>query len=157
MLPGTVVQLIALQKSAALLQPRDVAYLFSDLQSPLAQRLGLLVLPSLSIQHGQVIQGSSNLNRQKERGNMINNLIYLRGTYEHECFPHSRCLLLSVLHARCTSKHRASVTDYFQAFGLTNHCFTSGKKKSIKTDRLEHETQQTVRLLPPCSQPLNTR
>lgn len=40
---------------------RDMSYLLSDLQSPLTQRLSFLVLPSLSIQHSQVVQCRSNL------------------------------------------------------------------------------------------------
>lgn len=59
---------------ALLVQSRDVAYLFSDLQSPLTQRLSLLVLPPLSIQHGQVVQSCSNLERQKHR-NLIQDSI----------------------------------------------------------------------------------
>lgn len=47
--------------SGVVVQSRDVAYLFSDLQSPLAQRFGLLVLPPLSVQHGQVIERRGDL------------------------------------------------------------------------------------------------
>lgn len=46
-------------------------YLFSYLQSSLAQWLGLLVLAPLSIEHGQVVECSSNLddrNKHTQQG-----------------------------------------------------------------------------------------
>lgn len=46
---------------------RRVSYLFSDLQSPLAQRLGLLVLPPLAVEHGQVVERGGDLDKQKQR------------------------------------------------------------------------------------------
>lgn len=65
-------------------------------------------------------------------------------------FP-KQSLFAAVCGSRYMYKQTHSVIDYFQAFRhmLTNHCFNSAKK-SIKTDRLEHETLQTVQLLPPC-------
>lgn len=63
--------------SRAMVQSRDVAYLFSDLQSPLTQRFGLLVLPSLSVQHGQVVERRSNLDiAYRNRQNQNKPLMY---------------------------------------------------------------------------------
>ncbi len=52
-------------------RPRDRAYLFSDLQSPLAQRFSFLVLPPLSIQHSQVVQCCCNLGSKTENLNEV--------------------------------------------------------------------------------------
>lgn len=77
---------------ALLMQSRDVAYLFSDLQSPLTQRLSLLVLSPLSIQHSQVVQSCSNLERQKHR-NLIQAISFVWFALKQAAnFPNIRTL-----------------------------------------------------------------
>lgn len=63
-----------------------MAYLFSDLQSPLAQRLCLLVLPPLSIEHSQVIQGCSNLDRQRENSVKATSLLWFAFALEVQLY-----------------------------------------------------------------------